>query len=216
MKQVVVASKNPCKVEACKKAFERVFPNETFEFVPCSSDSGVSDQPFSEEETRKGSINRVNDALRKWKEDHDNLPSFVIGLEGGVKNDAIPLNDKDFEDSLMLFAWMAIYCPETNRWGFGRTGSFYIPREIVRLVKSGVELGVADDRYFGRVNSGQHSGTVGILTDEIVTRREYYEHALILALIPFLHPEMYPIDSFVCLRERNFPRILPFHFPKNY
>ena len=24
MKQVVVASKNPCKVEACKKAFERV------------------------------------------------------------------------------------------------------------------------------------------------------------------------------------------------
>ena len=34
-----------------------------------------------------------------------------------MKDDAIPLNDKDFEDSLMLFAWMAIYCPETNRWG---------------------------------------------------------------------------------------------------
>lgn len=27
MKQVVVASKNPCKVEACKKAFERVMVN---------------------------------------------------------------------------------------------------------------------------------------------------------------------------------------------
>lgn len=106
-------------------------------------------------------------------------PSFIVGLEvfacnsyffqGGVKDDAIPLNDKDFEDSLMLFAWMAIYCPETNRWG-----SEIIPYLIFRIWKNwivlypqrncsfsekyillchsiigGVELGVADDRYFG-------------------------------------------------------------------
>lgn len=33
--------------------------------------------------------------------------------------------------------------------------------------------------------------TVGILTNEIITRSVYYEHALILALIPFIHPELY-------------------------
>lgn len=37
--------------------------------------------------------------------------------------------------------------------------------------------------------------TVGILTNEVISRGAYYDHALVLSLIPFLHPELYPLDS---------------------
>ncbi|KAK8832717.1 hypothetical protein WA577_004111, partial [Blastocystis sp. JDR] len=153
-----------------------------------ASKSGVSDQPFSEEETRQGAINRVLDVLKKC----ESTPDYIVGLEGGVKDDDMPVNEKDTMKSLMLFAWMAVYAPSTGRWGFGRTGSFYIPPEIVKMVNQGTELGVADDQFFKRVKSGQGSGTVGILTNDLITRGLYYEHALILTLIPFIHPELYP------------------------
>jgi hypothetical protein len=47
-------------------------------------------------------------------------------------------------------------------------------------------------QVFGRVESGQGSGTVGKLTDNLVLRSDYYEHAMALALIPFMNPELYP------------------------
>ena len=34
-----------------------------------------------------------------------------------MKHDDIPINEKDTDKSLMLFAWMAILEPTTNRWG---------------------------------------------------------------------------------------------------
>ena len=39
---------------------------------------------------------------------------------------------------------------------------------------------------FRRVKSGRGGGTVGRLTDDLITRTSYYEHMTCLALIPFL------------------------------
>ena len=55
MKKVIIASKNPVKINATKKAFEEVF-NDHFEFEGVSADSSVSDQPMSNKETLKGAI----------------------------------------------------------------------------------------------------------------------------------------------------------------
>jgi inosine/xanthosine triphosphatase len=66
---------------------------------------------------------------------------------------------------------------------------------VARLVRSGVELGVADDRVFGRSNSKQQDGAVGLLTRGIVTRTDYYEHALLLALVPFGLSELYSSEA---------------------
>ncbi len=41
-------------------------------------------------------------------------------------------------------------------------------------------------QVFGRVRSGQGSGTVGKLTGGIVTRSSLYEQAVLLALVPFM------------------------------
>lgn len=46
-------------------------------------------------------------------------------------------------------------------------------------------------QVFGRVKSGQGSGTVGNLTNNLVLRADYYEHAVVMALIPFMNLELY-------------------------
>ena len=45
MKKVLIASRNPVKINATKKAFEEVF-TDRFEFEGVSADSLVSDQPM--------------------------------------------------------------------------------------------------------------------------------------------------------------------------
>lgn len=40
-------------------------------------------------------------------------------------------------------------------------------------------------------NHIQGDGVVGILTHGVIDRAQYYSHALVLALIPFHHREMY-------------------------
>ncbi|MEM6529629.1 MAG: DUF84 family protein, partial [Chloroflexota bacterium] len=55
-------------------------------------------------------------------------------------------------------------------------------------VRGGMELGDADDIVFGRSNSKQQTGSVGLLTGDALTRETYYLHAVVLALIPFKNP----------------------------
>jgi non-canonical (house-cleaning) NTP pyrophosphatase len=52
-------------------------------------------------------------------------------------------------------------------------------------------LGDADDIVFKRSNSKQKNGAVGILTDNLINRTDYYTHAIILALIPFTNSKLY-------------------------
>lgn len=45
---------------------------------------------------------------------------------------------------------------------------------------------------FGRFESGKGSGTVGHLTHDVVTRADYYEQVVAMALIPYMNPGLYP------------------------
>lgn len=174
MKKIIIASKNPAKIKAVENAFTKMFPNEVFEYEGVSVASDVPDQPIGEEETLLGAENRVNNVIKSYKAD------YWVGLEGGVAH-----NDKQLE----AFAWMVIRSSKME--GKGRTGSFFLPPKVAELVKEGMELGLADDEVFGQSNSKQKGGAVGLLTGNLLTRTSYYEHALILALIPFINKEHY-------------------------
>jgi non-canonical (house-cleaning) NTP pyrophosphatase len=76
--------------------------------------------------------------------------------------------------------------------GYARSGSFMIPPSVARLVREGKELGIADDIIFGRENSKQKNGAIGLLTDDAIDRKALYEHAVVLALVPFKNPRLYP------------------------
>ena len=172
MKKVLIASKNPVKINATKKAFEEVF-NDRFEFEGVSVDSSVSDQPMSNDETLKGATNRLQN-IQHLKAD------YLVSIEGGV----------DFlNDSYEAFAWIII--SDRNKIGKAKTATFTLPLKISKLIKEGFELGEADDLVFKRSNSKQKNGAVGILTDNIISRSDYYSHAIILALIPFTNTKLY-------------------------
>lgn len=78
-------------------------------------------------------------------------------------------------------------------YGFSKTAMFLLPPALSSLIlDQGMELGHADDLLFRRTNSKQASGTVGLLTNAIIDRTMYYEHAILLAMIPWMHPHLYP------------------------
>lgn len=175
--KVATGSENPVKLQAVKQAFVKVFPNEHIVVTGVSVASGVSDQPFGDDETLKGALNRVKNTKRLAEAD------YYVGLEGGCKF------YKEESNELEAFAWMVVSNGELS--GKSRTASFVLPKEVAQLVKGGLELGHADDRVFKRSDSKSKNGAVGILTHDVIDRASYYEQAIILALIPFLHPDLY-------------------------
>lgn len=166
---LTIASTNPVKVQAALHGFRLMFPNESVTASGISVASGVSDQPMTDEETLQGAFNRATNA-RKAHPDGE----FWIGIEGGCE---------EKHGELWTYAWVVVL--SQTLVGKGRTGAFMLPREVADLVLSGVELGHADDQVFGRSNSKQSNGAVGLLTVDLIKRQEYYEHAVVLALIPF-------------------------------
>ena len=168
MKTIVVASHNPVKANATLASFERMFPGTEFLLKTVSVESGVSEQPMSENETLRGAENRA-DSARQAVPDAD----FWVGIEGGIE---------DLSHGMLAYAWIVVLADEAE--GKGRTGGFLLPESVASLVREGVELGHANDRVFCRENSKQQEGAIGLLTGNILDRTELYEHGVILALAP--------------------------------
>lgn len=173
---IIVASKNPVKVEAVTKGFQKLLPSVPLEFEGVSADSNVPDQPRGDDQTLLGAKNRVENA-RQIQPDAD----YWVGIEGGIDT-----SDKGTE----VFAWVYILNKD-GKAGYGKTGTFYLPDVITRLLDEGLELGEADDRVFNQVNSKQNSGSIGILTNDVIDREKYYVDAVIFALIPFANHHLY-------------------------
>lgn len=174
-KRIVVASHNPVKLEAVLNGFSRLFPGEEFQIQPIGVDSGVSDQPMTDQAAREGASTRAENARKALPQG-----SYWVGVEGGC----------DYLDGEMVaFAWIVVL--GNGQHGSARTALFRLPYEVQALVEAGLELGEADDRIFGRKNSKQKSGAVGLLTSDVVTRTSLYEQAVILALVPFKNPDLY-------------------------
>jgi len=176
MKKVIVASTNPVKVEAAQIGFAKMFPDASFDVQGISAPSEVSDQPMSSDETLIGATNRVRNVSKLVTK-----ADYWIGVEGGIE---------DANEELEVFAWVVVKASD-GKIGKGKTGSFFLPQKIAELVRQGVELGEADDIVFGRTNSKQANGAIGILTRDALTRTTYYEPAVIMALIPFKNEALY-------------------------
>ena len=173
--KVLVASKNPVKINSVKNGFEKVFKNETFIIEGISVSSDISDQPMTVTETFTGAKNRVKNIKNQSQE-----TDYIVGIEGGLEI---------FENQYYAFAWVII--DDGNKIGKARTASFMLPPKITQLIEQGMELGHADDIVFKQSNSKQKQGSVGILTKGLIDRTEYYTPAVILALIPFINNDLF-------------------------
>ena len=175
MKKVIVASKNPVKITSTKLGFEQMLPDDEFEVEGITVQSGVSDQPMTDQETYKGALNRARNA-RKAHPDAD----YWVGIEGGIEV---------HEGRMSVLAWILIL--SLDQQGGSKTATFDLPEKFIELIKSGMELGQASDLIFDDTNSKQKNGAVGLLTDNIIDRTNYYREAIVLALIPFKNKKYY-------------------------
>jgi inosine/xanthosine triphosphatase len=175
MTTLVIASTNPVKVQAAMNGFERLFPGSTLTVITVAVPSDVAHQPLSDEETLRGALNRSRNAQRAHPQ-----ADYWIGIEGGIQPIGLEMT---------AFAWIVVRSRE--RIGKARTGTFFLPPAVAELIHAGKELGEADDIVFGRSNSKQENGAVGLLTDNAIDRVQLYEHAMILALIPFKNERRY-------------------------
>lgn len=175
MKKVIIASKNPVKIQAVRSGFDNMFPNQEFQFTGLSVDSGVADQPMSNEETLRGAKNRTENAS-----DSSQKADFYVGIEGGIEQ---------VDGGMQAFAWVVV--KSSGMYGKSRTGTFLLPKPVVDFIRQDKELCEADDIVFDRTNSKQKSGAVGILTGDVIDRTTYYTQAVILSLIPFQNEDLY-------------------------
>lgn len=175
MKKVIIASHNPVKISAAEIAFSKAFPDEVFEFVGVDVDSGVPDQPVNDE-TKKGAHNRIKHA-QELEEDAD----FWVAMEGGIQEVG-----KDYYACAHL-----VIRGKQGIEGESSAALFRLPPKVSELIRDGMELGSASDKVFNESNLKQKAGTVGILTNNIITRTDYYVHPMLMALIPFMNKEIY-------------------------
>lgn len=188
MKTVIVASTNPVKIEAVRLGFAKMFPKSNFEVRGIAISSDVGDQPRSDKETQTGALSRVTKAKHE-------IPSadFWVGIEGGASDAPAAFDAAGHSKDICTmegFAWIVVIS-RNGMVGKGRTGTYLLPPQVSDLIRSGKELGEADDIVFHQKNSKQKMGSVGLLTGGAIDRTAYYTDGVVLALIPFKNPNLY-------------------------
>ena len=173
--RVVVTSKNPIKIEAARRGFERAFPDAQVQIRSEAVPSGVADQPKTDAETLRGARQRAETAKERYPD-----ADFWIGLEGGLE-----IHDGE------LFAGAWIYILGTRSHGRSRTANFLLPPTLIELLDQGLELGQAIDQVFDRQGAKRGPGAAGLLTDDVIRRADLYEPAVILALAPLKKERLY-------------------------
>ena len=163
--KIIIGSKNPAKI----KAVQAVFQSYQAEFSTVNVPSGVSEQPFSDEETIKGALNRANAALKEGDGD------IGIGLEGGVH---------ETEYGLFLCNWGAL--AEKGKTTIVAGGArILLPEAVAKRIKAGEELGPVMEDFTHKEDIRKNEGAVGIFTNGQISRSEMFTHVMKLLIGQF-------------------------------
>lgn len=149
MERVVVGSKNPAKVHAVQE----VLITERYEVHSLNLPSLVAPQPFSDEETLTGALNRAKQALSSAD------AAFAIGLEGGVYRQ---------DGHLFLCNWGALVTSKQAVYTAAGL-RMQLPKQIADKLEQGLELSAAL-----AAGSSKQEGAVGYLTNGLISRKEMF------------------------------------------
>ena len=171
---VAVGSTNPVKIAAAGAVLHRIY-GDAVDVASLPVESNVSDQPWGNEETLRGALNRAQAALRLGG------TQLGIGFEGGLLT---------VRGSAFTCAWCAV-ARDDGVVGIGGGENVLLPRSVAAAVRAGAELGSAIDELTGQRNTKQVGGAIGALTANWLDRQTAYEHMLTLALARLLTPAYY-------------------------
>lgn len=191
VRRVRVGSTNPPKIEGVRAALRAFAPAARVEGVEVAS--GVPDQPLGFEEIARGARARAEAARAGAPCDlavgyEDGLVRLPLGGEGGAEG-----AEGD---------WVNVGCAAVSdgcRVSVGLSSGFAYPPDAVEpAVERRAPIGDVFDRLWaarGRPAAGGPSarglGNVGRLTGGALPRAEYTRHAVLCALVAFLHPDLY-------------------------
>lgn len=159
---VAVGSGNPVK----RDAVQRALPDATVDAVPV--ESGVSEQPWGDDETVEGARTRAERALGN---DYD----LGVGLEGGVS---------ERDDGLFLVMWAA--ATDGDRTEIAAGPRLRLPDDVAARLDDGAELGPVMDDLLDTSGVAENQGAAGVLTAEMTDRTEALRTAVAGALGPFV------------------------------
>ena len=168
---IVVASANPAKIRAVEDALSQVFAGQVLRCQGQRTASGVPAQPMNSEETLQGALNRLQ-AVAAAAPGAD----YYVALEAGLDGDS-------------SFAWITI--SHQGRISKTRSASLSLPPAALMAIQQGEELGDVMDRMFAQHNVKQQGGAIAMLTNHLLTRSGVYQQAIILAMIPFIQPQLF-------------------------
>ena len=171
--RAAVGSTNPAKLEAVHRALARLAPGCAVEAI--NVPSGVSRQPYGDEETRRGAMGRALAALTASGAD------VAFGLEGGVIFEG---------DRPWLVSWVAAI-DASGRSGEASGLRMPLPRSATAKLRLGTELGEIIDALFAVHLSKQQAGAIGLLTEGFVSRTDAFADLVAMACAPLLRPELY-------------------------
>lgn len=158
--KIAVGTENKAKVGAVEAIVREYYPEAQLENLEVASD--VSVQPFSNEETRQGAINRARNTLLKTNAD------LAFGLEGGVD---------EIEGVMYCCNWGAVAMKDGTV--ISSSGAqFALPEVIAKELRIGKELGPIMDVYTNTENIRHHQGAIGIFTNNLIDRQQMFEHIL--------------------------------------
>ena len=172
--KAVVGSRNPVKIAAAQEVLRRVYDGE-LRVEGVAVESGVSNQPWGDEETLCGAVNRAEAALLA------DGATLGVGLEGGL----VEVGSRVF-----TCAWCAVACAD-GRYGVAGGANLLLPPSAAEAVRRGAELGPTMDALTGLSNTKQRQGAIGILTRGFLDRQSAYEQILTLALARLLSAGYY-------------------------
>lgn len=137
---------------------------------------------MSDTEAITGATNRAQSALAATPD-----AAFGVGLEGGLNRVGAAWFD---------CGWIVVVDRQRHQ-GIASSARLHTPEKIMALIRSGMELGEANNLLFGQTNSKEEEGHFGLMTKGIYTRMDAYRDAVVSALSSFLHPELYqtPVSS---------------------
>ncbi len=178
-----VGSVNGPKIEAVRTALAVYAPQASVEAVEVAS--GVPEQPVGFAEIARGARNRAEAA---WREGDFDL---AIGIEDGLV--MLP----EIDDEPLNIGCAAV--TDGQRVSMGLSSAFaYPPGCSARAVAEREPIGALFDALWSRARgesaarpSAQSLGNVGRLSLGFLTRSEYARHAVVCALLRFLHPDLY-------------------------
>lgn len=154
--KIAVGSKNPAKIQAVLDVYESA------EIISLQVETGVSEQPFSDEETLEGARTRARNCLIHSDAD------IGIGLEGGVVK---------MKQGLFLCNWGAMATRDGSVFVAGGA-RVPLPDIVAGKLMRGEELGPVMDTFTKQTNISKKEGAIGVFTNERITRSDMFLHIM--------------------------------------